>query len=197
MSDTNVIDFEKGRTAVSGGGSAQAETWFRRAGTQVGPTPAFHNPRKRLEGATALAPISIDTLYPPSEEAKEDISNAIALLAKAVEVLGEARAASNPLTADRHVQRFQVMLPELFRYRSVGDGYGSIINSLHFSFINLHGKTLSPEQTTLVWRILKELRTRPFLSFDVALGYVDELGRAQFQVDPSILGELVEDSDDE
>lgn len=72
-----------------------------------------------------------------------------------------------------------------------------MINSLHFAFINLHGRPLNIAQVMAVWRAMKELRSKPFLSFDQAIVSVGDLESVQFEVDPPILSELFDDPDDE
>lgn len=154
----------------------------------------------RASGGSTTAPIEIDKLYPPSEGPKPNLIRVLGLIADAIVLLDEARVAAQhdeAINADRDLQRFQLMLPKLFAYRSIGDGYAALINSLHFAFINLHGKPLTLEQITTIWRILRELRTRPFLSFDQAVEYVGEMESVSFEVDPSTLAEMLEEADDE
>lgn len=173
-----------------------ADTGYRLPGTlslipkaQAG--PAVH-------GSMAL-PIEIDKLYPAEEDSKEDVIAALGLLAEAISTLEKARTAAHnkaPMEADRYLLRFQVLLPELFRRRSIGDGYGAIINSLHFTFINQHGKPLSFEQLTTVWRIVKELRNGPFVPFEQALRSIAELEDCDLQVYPSTISEFLGETEE-
>jgi hypothetical protein len=80
----------------------------------------------------------------------------------------------------------------LFRCRKIGDGYGVVINALHFSAVNRRGKPLSLDQITTSWRVLKELRNRPFVEFEEAVEYVTELETCGFEVDPPAVSELLE-----
>ncbi|HEY5177173.1 MAG TPA: hypothetical protein VII95_16565 [Terriglobales bacterium] len=123
------------------------------------------------------------------------MSKAIGLLADAVGFLDRARLCieNSPLQADRELQHVQQLLPALFVCRKIGDGFASVVNSLQFAFINLHGQLLSKAQVTAIWRILKELRSKPFLSFDQSLGLVAELEDANLKVDPEVLAKLIED----
>jgi hypothetical protein len=125
---------------------------------------------------------------------------ALSLLADSIEVLGEARIADQKkdvVTADRYVERFQANLPGLFALRKIGDGYGVIVNSLHFAFISQRGKPLSFEQLTTVWRVVRELRNAPFVLFERALDYVEELEKCGLKVDPPIISELLKGTEDE
>jgi len=198
MPDT-IIEFPKG--ARPRRITALQDTGFRLSGTEPGPAPMVRR-RADLRGQTAQAAalIEIDQLYPATETGRPDVFKALQLLADGISALERARVAArnnDPITADRFVLRFQLMLPGLFSCRKVGDGYALIVNSLHFAFINQHGMPLTPDQMTAVWRILRELRTRPFLSFDQGLVYVTELDSHGLQVDPQILSELVTDPSDE
>jgi hypothetical protein len=172
------------------------ETGVALGGTQPGPIP-----RAATRSSAAPAVIEIDKLYPRTTGGStSDVVNALGQLAEVIELLGQARIAAQKkdvVTADRCAQRFQATLPSLFMCRKIGDGYAVIVNSLHFAFVNQHGRPLSFEQFTTVWRILRELRNRPFIQFEQALDFVGELEECGLQVDPSIVSELVKDPEDE
>jgi len=198
MSDT-VIEFPK--EPSSRHTPVLQDTGFRLPGTQSGPAPtARKRAEVRRQSGQAVAPIEIDHLYPAADAARSDVLRALQLLADAISVLDQGRAAArnnDPIAADRFVLRFQLMLPGLFTCRKLGDGFAVIVNSLHFAFINQHGNPLTLDQLTTVWRIVRELRTRPFLSFDQALEYVTEIESHQLHIDPTILSDLLADPSDE
>ena len=177
------------------------ETGLRLPGTQTGPMPMSLKESHPSEGSLALAPvIEIDKLYPSTKGSRSQLLRALEMLADAIDLLSKARTAAqrnNSIEADRFIQRFEATLPALFRCRRVGDGYGVIVNALHFAAINQHGEPLKLDQITTVWRILKELRNRPFVEFEQALDYVEELENCGLQVDPPILSELLEPPEDE
>ena len=157
-------------------------------------------PRGLTRGANALAPvISIDRLYDAPAGSESQMVRALELLAETIQLLDQARLEieGDAITSERLVQRVQTLLDHLFSYRRIGDGFGLVVNSFHFAFINLQGKPLTSEQLNTVWRVLKELRTRPALSFDQGLQYVTELEEKGFEVDPSVLGELLESTGDD
>jgi hypothetical protein len=177
------------------------DTAVRLSGTEPGTTTGdVGSVEFRVQGSQALAPIAIDQLYPRIEGVKQtDVINALTLLADAITRLEQARTAfnsENGISADRHLQRFQLMLPDLFSYRRIGDGYAAIINSLHFAFVNLRGQLLNFEQITTIWRVLKEIRTRPFLTLEEGLEYVDQLEQSKLEVDAPILSELLAEDDE-
>jgi hypothetical protein len=150
--------------------------------------------------AAVQSAIPIDVLYPATKESAPDVLIALGLLADAIALLENARTAvkaKDLVMADRYVQRFQADLPGLFKPRGIGDGYAVIINSLHFAFINQRGKLLSFDQLTTVWRVLRELRNGPFVQFEQALNYVEELETSGLQIDPEAISELLDDDEDE
>jgi len=148
----------------------------------------------KTRGATALAPIiEIDRLYEAAPGSASQIVTALELLKQACDNLAEARRYDSPIESDRLVQRVQLSLPKLFTCRSIGDGFGVIVNSLHFAFANLGGTPLTSEQLNVVWRVLRELRVRPALTLEQGIQRVEELEQCGLDVDPSDLEELIED----
>jgi hypothetical protein len=173
------------------------DTAFGLPGTRF--IPRANTVRPIIHGSTAPV-IEIDKLYPADKDSKSDLIAALPLLADAIELLQEARTAARDkkiFEADRYSQRFQMLLPQLFMRRGIGDGYGVIVNSLHFAFVNQHGTPLNFEQITTVWRVVKELRSAPFVPFEQALKSVGELEDCHLRVDPQILSELIEEPEDE
>jgi hypothetical protein len=150
-------------------------------------------------GANALDVIPIDVLYPAVEANGAAILRALPLLGDAVQHLEAARAVfdQDPAEADMLVQRVQALLPKLFSYRTIGDGYALVVNSVHFAFANQRGKQLTIDQIAIVCRVLKGLRAGPFLSFEQGLQFVADLEDVHFQVDPAALPDLLEESGDE
>jgi len=154
----------------------------------------------RTSQAEPSQPIPIDHLYPATEGARPELLKGLKLLADAIGSLENARSqqrSGDDKVADRWIMKFQMILPDLFACRKIGDGYALIINSLHFAMINQKGKPLTLDQMTTIWRVLKEIREKPFLTFDQALAYVTEIEKAYLAVDPPILSELLSDGADE
>lgn len=146
------------------------------------------------EAAASAIVIDIDRLYGAPAGSGSLMIRALGLLADAVERLDEARviAERDAIAADRLTQRVQLILNDLFLCRKLGEGFGLIINSLHFSFVNLDGTPPNRTQLNVIWRVLKALRSRPALTFDEGLRYVEELEEGGLQVDPPVLAELLE-----
>ena len=147
-------------------------------------------------GANALAPaINIDRLYEAVPGTISQIVTALELLKQASDNLAAAQKCDSAMEADRFVQRVQLSLPRLFACRSIGDGFGVIINSVHFAFANLHGTPLTRGQLTAVWRVLRELRTRPAMPVEQGIQFASELEAQGLEVDPPDLAELLEKSE--
>jgi hypothetical protein len=194
MPDTSTIEFP---SRPSPARPPVPDTGYGLPGTHF--IPRTKTARPIVHGSMAL-PIEIDKLYPADVDSKVDVIPALGLLAEAIDLLEKARLAVRDkelIAADRYSQRFQVLLPDLFMRRKIGDGYAAIINSLHFAFVNQRGRPLSFEQLTTVWRVMKELRNGPFVPFEQALKSVGELEDCHLQVDPPILSELIVEAEDE
>jgi hypothetical protein len=145
-------------------------------------------------GSSALAPvIEIDRLYEAAPGTSSNMVRALELLRQASDDLNAAQKADDAMEADRLVQRAQLLLPKLFALRSVGDGFGVIVNSLHFAFANRRGIPLTADQLNVVWRALKELRVRPAMSLEQGIQRVEELEEKGLDVDPADLGDLIGD----
>jgi hypothetical protein len=177
--------------------SLDPDTGFKTLpGTESSSTPVETGERHPTAGSSALAPIiEIDKLYSAPEGSKSALLTALGLLADSIDLLTRARIAAQKgrlLDADRETQRFEAILPALFRCRKIGDGYAVVVNSLHFAAINKRGGPLNLEQLTTVWRILRELRNKPFVEFEQALEYVEEFEACGLQVDPPIVSDFLE-----
>ena len=195
MADT-LIEFPKLPPKL---GQLDRETGIALSGTQ--PEMIYSRPvGSRSATSAALAPIPIDALYPPTEGTPSDIATALLLLGGAISLLENARSAGQQgdwILADRCTQRLQAALPDLFKPRKIGDGYGLVINAIHIAFLNKRGKPLNMDQLTTIWRVLKELRRAPFTQFEAALDCVEELEGCGLEVDPRNITDLVPDADDE
>jgi len=189
MSDTEVVSLQVRRDDVA---SSKDET---RTPTTRGIESTRSNSARltRTMGANALAPaIEIDRLYDAPAGESSNIVRVLEQLKQMSDYLTEARRSENPIDADQLVQRVQVALPRLFALRSIGDGFALLINSLHVAFTNLHGTPLNRQQVDVVWRVLRELRTKPAISLEQGIRQVEELEECGLEVDPPELGLLLE-----
>jgi len=68
--------------------------------------------------------------------------------------------------------------------RSLGDGYGEVINARWSGLENMHGQPLHRNQIAAARSAVNRLALETFLKFDRALDEVSKLEHAGFQVDP-------------
>lgn len=119
--------------------------------------------------------IPIRELYPLANELKPALGTALHLLE---EGLTHINVATNMLiegdlvSSDDAIQRFQALLPELFCCRTLGDGFGAIVNAIFQSLKNLEGIPANIEQLGVIRNITNRILTEPFISFEEA---VDEI----------------------
>jgi hypothetical protein len=132
--------------------------------------------------------ISIDELYPATEAIGPDLATALRLLAdslKRIDDAIEALKAHDIISADDSIQHLKTIMPELFCCRSLGDGYGAIINAIMCALENLQGKPLSASQILSIGQRLKHLRSEPFIQFAEALDEIEELEKVDLIVTPA------------
>ena len=145
-------------------------------------------------------PLSIDDLYPEPTVIGSELGPALRLLAEGKTAIEESMGAlkrGEIMAADDHLQRLQVMLPELFCCRALGDGFGAIVNALKFSFLNAEGAPFTGEQIEAVAGAVQGLRAEPFLRFDRAVSVITRLEDAGLRVDPPTLVALTDLMDDD
>jgi hypothetical protein len=110
-------------------------------------------------------------LYPVREAFSPEHITALRLLQIAVGRSLRAiqfMATNDVMSADTEMQKLQVLLPELFCCRVLGDGFGTIVSSLMSTFEGLEGETPTVAQMQAINRVLRMLREKPFLSPDDA-----------------------------
>jgi hypothetical protein len=189
MSDTNDINAERVSDQI---------VWMDATGAPaISPTESTQSQVRgivpKTQGALALAQkMDIDVLWQEVPGTSSHVVKALELLKQAIEMLGQAMRSENAIESDRFVQRAQLTLPKLFALRSIGDGFGVVINSLYFAFTNLNGTPMRPDQVKVAWRVLRELRNTPVMSLDQGIQRVEELEASGLEVDPSSLGDLLE-----
>ncbi len=90
---------------------------------------------------------------------------------RAIQYLAEG----DQLGADTEIQKVQVLLPELFCCRSLGDGFGTTVNALLSAFEALNGTTPNRDQVCAINNLLALLWDKPFLTADEADQHLAEL----------------------
>lgn len=133
-------------------------------------------------------------LYPVRHAFRPEHLTALRLLTVAVGRFKralEAMAESDILAADTEIQKVQVLLPELFCCRTLGDGFATIVNAFMSAFEGLAGNTLNLSQIKMMNRVFELLKERPFLSADEAADAVEMLESAGLQIHPAELMEFL------
>lgn len=141
-----------------------------------------------------LQPLDIKDVYPHSEIASV-LSTAIQLLTEGVEYLRSAVDAfqnEDFMAADDRIQQFRALLPELFCCRTLGDGFGAVVNSLQIALVNHNGVPLELGQMRTVHQVTARVRQQPFLNFDQAVDLVAVLEETGLDVAPRALADLAE-----
>jgi hypothetical protein len=152
-------------------------------------------PRLTETSAVEARFATIDEIYPALRETNSALQAAVILLDQALVRLESAIFASkleDSISADDEMQRLQVLLPELFCCRSIGDGFGSVINAIQLAFANKKGAPLELREIEAIARALRRLRETPFLKLDVAVQLVEGLEDANLIVEPPGLYHLAE-----
>lgn len=103
-----------------------------------------------------------------------------------------AHGNGNLVEADLEASRAFAVWPELFLCRSISDGFGAVVLGIYYAYQNVAGDAFSLEQLTRLASSIEFLREHPFLTFDAALGLLDELEDAGLEINPAEAGALGE-----
>jgi hypothetical protein len=136
-----------------------------------------------------------EELYSNLQGVSLELNSALTLLATGVDRLEQALAAAksnHAIAADDALQRFQSLLPELFCLRTLGDGFGMAINALICAFESIEGMPLTHEQINGVLRLVKKLRSEPFLETNEAIRIIADLETIGLVVEPRELDILAD-----
>ncbi len=139
-------------------------------------------------------------IYPGLAETNSALNSAVTLLDQATVLQSEALLLleeGDAIAADDSLQRMRALLPELFCCRTVGDGFGSVVNAMHYSFLNANGVPLEFPQVRELGKALRLIRWKPFLSIDEAVNAVLGLEETGLVVAPEGVGSLADIGPDE
>src|ERR1035441_9568793 len=129
-----------------------------RTSVPVGETPDFSPPVARVGSDVRLTQ---SELYPVRHAFRPEHLTALRLLTVAVgrsKRALEAIVVSDMLAADTEIQKVQVLLPELFCCRTLGDGFTTIVNAFMSAFEALAGDTPNSNQIKMMNRDRKSTR---------------------------------------
>lgn len=139
------------------------------------------------------ARLSQNDLYPARQAFSPEHITSLRLLKlatgrcqRAIDAYGE-----DLMVADSELQKVQMLLPELFCCRALGDGFGTVVNALICAFQNSDGNTFGQKQIRVLEDIFKELRDKPFLNVTKADDFVELLESSGFSPYPTELIEFL------
>lgn len=161
--------------------------------TGVKTDPNSHEPSIRTTTSGTENPqgyITTEDLYPVREEYNPSLTTAIKLLEEGIDLVNESIETfltDDLISADDAIQRFQALLPELFCCRGLGDGFGSVINSIYHALNNIDNAPLNESQSRSILTILKRIYTEPFIEYEETVEEIMHLESAGFEVSPSHL----------
>lgn len=133
-------------------------------------------------------------LYPVREAFTTEHITALRLLSVAIkrcERAMYATSADDLVGTDTEIQKIQVLLPELFCCRTLGDGFGSVVSAIICSFESLNGNFPNPAQIRALNTVFCVLSDKPFLSVDEADEQIELLEVAELNPYPSELLEFL------
>jgi hypothetical protein len=131
--------------------------------------------------------LSQSELYPVRHAFSPDHLTALRLLRVVVGRTERALMTLNDgdqITSDSEVQKVQVLLPELFCCRTLGDGFGTVINAAMSAFESRNGEPLNVVQLRAPNRVFKVLKDKPFMTVDEADQQVEQLEAAELNPYP-------------
>jgi hypothetical protein len=139
--------------------------------------------------------LSAKDLYPDWETLSPVFSTALRLMGEAREYIDRSLDFYDNhelISADDEIQKLQVLLPELFCCRSMGDGFGQVINATLNALDNTNGVPLNKDQVVALKRVFYNLHREPFISFDKAIDQTEILEDADLLIQPSSFNKLAD-----
>lgn len=106
-----------------------------------------------------------------------------------------AMSEGDQVGADSETQKIQVLLPELFCCRSLGDGFGTVIAAILSAFEGSDGDALNSHQLTALLNTFSVLYDRPFLNTTEADEQVEQLETVGLNPYPRELTEFLSSDD--
>jgi len=136
---------------------------------------------------------SIDDLFADLESTHR-LKRALDLLGESIKLIESSLALddADPIACDDQMQLFYSLLPELFCCRSVGDGFGSIVNAVQQAAANQQGVPMDRKQMEALLSVLRSLRQGPFILHRDAVDMIMRLEDAGLMVDPPALSEIAD-----
>lgn len=134
--------------------------------------------------------IPTEMLYSASTEATPALHRVFSLLEEVERALEDARRELHEdemIAADNAIQTARAILPELFCLRSIGDGYGAVINAVQNACDHPANVPLGRPAVAAIAAAIREVRRRPFLSMDDAVELIMRIEDKGVVVEPPAL----------
>jgi hypothetical protein len=134
---------------------------------------------------------------PQSQEGNswEEHASVRALLSEAVDLITlahEKLTSEDVIAADTEVLKASTILNRLYQKRSIGEGFGLVISSLRNAVSLSRVEPLTPYQTQVLLKVLRDIRDRPEINFADAARHVRVLRSQGLQVQPVGFDRLAE-----
>jgi len=131
--------------------------------------------------------ISNEDLYPVREQYNPALATAGQLLDEGISLVNESinmLIDDDLISSDDSIQKFQVLLPELFCCRGLGDGFGAVINAIYHSINNMNDISINETQLRAILNILKRIHTEPYIEYGEAVEEILHLETVGLEVSP-------------
>ncbi|MCP4202359.1 MAG: hypothetical protein GY769_10550 [bacterium] len=156
---------------------------------------------EEVRSGTSEAPVPVTALYPALGESCQSV---LGVASKLLD-LAEARLQSalqhyrdgEHVDADDDLQHFHGTVRELFCCRSLGDGFGGLVNTLQIALTRRKGHPLEEAQIDALLGVVTKLQAEPYIPFPDVVEHAGHLASVGFLVDPPGLDAILEERDEE
>jgi len=155
--------------------------------------------RKDIEGEIEIRDIPLKAIYKDFADIIEGLDNKYKYTFGLIEdsinyvslALSEIRD-NNLVESDYNIQKFHLLLPQLYNYKFIGDSFASIILALFYSLNNLRGNPANLKQIKEIYTVLNILKNDLEMTFDKAADLIIRLEDTGLQVEPEEINTLSE-----
>ncbi|HTV07748.1 MAG TPA: hypothetical protein VMD97_01730 [Candidatus Aquilonibacter sp.] len=149
-----------------------------------------HERSGRQEGKYVV--LGPNELYPFAEVSDATLFQAIQLTGECISSLGETLGfdPNDFLSIDSKLIQVRVTLRQLFALRSIGDGFGAVVNGCLWGLKNKDTETVSRRQIAALKAVLSEVKRKPLMHFDTAMSLLDDLESVDLSPEPDTLSDL-------
>jgi hypothetical protein len=134
------------------------------------------NPRLRTASLRAL------------KRADAGLTSALRLLGNLATQAAHSTSSDNYVDMDDCLIRLKALLPELFACRTVGDGFGMIINAVFWAITKRQTRPFLIEEVEVLAQTIQTLREEPMLGASKASRLIDALEDSGLDVEPFGIG---------